>query len=185
MGTYQDEIFEYFTKKENFISAYEIYQQYPEIKNKLLVEFWNLVKINLECVSKDAAWNVELSEDVFYKYSRIDLWTNELIYPRYHALSGKLAIGLLIDIEHDNFSNLDRGKIDNYSKSLETLTDIKRYPWWLGWAQTNHDFDNIETLKRILPELRDDFANELADELYNFGEELKDDIKKMLKMTKK
>jgi len=69
MSTYQDEIFNYLTKKDNFFSAYEIFQVFPEVKNKLIEQFWIAVKDELEELSKKNDWEIEISENVFDTYS--------------------------------------------------------------------------------------------------------------------
>ena len=61
---------------------------------------------------------------------------------------------------------------------------MKKNSWWLGYAYTGANFDNIETLKRILHDNRDDYAQELANQLFELSNDLKDDILQMSKMTK-
>ena len=181
MSTYDDEMFKYLTKKENFISAYEIYQLFPEVKKTLVEKFWPSVKGSLLRLTEGTDWKIEMSEDIFETYSGIDLYCNDNIWVRIEKLYARPYYGLQFDEEN---KMLDHSRIRNYASNVVSMK-VSNYKWWLCLEDTGYDFNNIETLKRILPENREDTAQELAKMLFDFGEELKEDILKMSKMTKK
>jgi len=62
---------------------------------------------------------------------------------------------------------------------------MRKSSYWLGWTYTGTNFDSIDTLKKILPDNKIDFAKELATSLYELANELNKDILKMSKMIKK
>jgi hypothetical protein len=182
MSTYQDEIFNYFTKKDNFFSAYEIYQLFPEIKNTLIEQFWLTVKKSLEVLAKETDWEIEMSDNISETYSKLRIWVDDNFGVCYEKLHDQTYYGLWI-----NFDNkmLDRLKINAYAADLKAINTMNKSQWWLGWSYIAANFNNIETLKRILPGNKDDYAQELANQLFQLAKDLQDDILKMSKMTLK
>lgn len=182
MSTYQDEIFNYLTKKDNFFSAYEIYQEFPGVKKNLIKQFWLSVKDELTELSEKTDWKIEVSENVFETYSSLSIRINDNFYVAYEKLHGQTYHGLWID--NDN-KQLDRIKINDYASNIESLNWMKKYDYWLGCTLTGTNFDSIDTLKKILPDNRVDFAKELATLLYELANELNNDILVMSKMINK
>ena len=181
MSTYQDEIFNYLTKKENFFSAFEIYQIFPEVKNSLIEQLWSKVKKNLEELIEEKDWEIGISENIFETYSSLSVDVHDSFGIAFEKLHSQTYYGLWIDV---NDKKLDRLKIDEYASNIEAINRMRKSNDWLGWAYTGANFDNIETLKKILPDNRDDYAQELADQLFELTIELEEDILKMSKMTK-
>lgn len=185
MSVYDDEIFNYLTKKENFYSAYEITQLFPQVRNKLVEEFWKKVTERianeLDKNSKDK-WVVELSEDVFETYSSLFLYFSDSIGVAFEKLHGQPYYGVWIDSDN---KKLDREKINKYASGLELLEGMnKNSDYWLGWSLCGANFNTIETLKRILPENSDEYAEELAKLLFDLAVSMKSHIIKMEKMIK-
>jgi hypothetical protein len=182
MSTYQDEIFNYLTKKDNFFSAYEIYQAFPEVKKTLIEQYWQNVKDELIELTKNTNWKVELSENVFETYSKLRIWLNgpnEGFGIVIEKLHGESYHGLWIDV---NNKQLDRARIDEYTSKIEVIKGMKKNNYWLGWTYSGVNFDSIETLKKILPDNRMEFAHEFATMLYKLAEELNNDVLKMSEM---
>lgn len=70
-----------------------------------------------------------------------------------------------------------------HSETIECLEGMnKNAKHWLGWKRISEDFTSINTLKKILPKNRENFADEIAQFLFDFAEEIKPDIDKMNKM---
>ncbi len=182
MSTYQDEIFNYLTKKDNFFSAYEIYQTFPGVKNTLIKQYWLSVKDELTELSEKTDWKIEISEDVFETYSFLGIRINDSFYVAYEKLHGQTYHGLWIDY---NNKQLDRTKINEYASNIESINWMKKNNYWLGLTLTGTNFDSIDTLKKILPDNRVDFAKELATSLYKLADELNNDILEMSKMINK
>ncbi|MEK0337514.1 MAG: hypothetical protein QQN41_08790 [Nitrosopumilus sp.] len=179
MSIYRDEIFNYLTKKDNFFSAYEIHQLFPEVKNTLIEKFWLAVKNSLEELEKGTNWEIEMSENIFETYSSLTILLDDSFGVAFEKLHGQTYYGLRIDFDN---KKLDRPRINENSSKIEGINWMKKSNWWLGWAYTGANFDNIETLKRILPDNRDNYAKEIADMLFDLAEELQKDVLKMSKM---
>lgn len=183
MSVYEEEIFNYLTKKDNFFSAYEIYQTFPTVKNSLIEEFWKAVKSSLEDISKEKDWQIEISDNIFETYSSLNIYvssSNELSVS-YEKLHSQTYFGLWIDNED---KSLERAKINEYASRIEQLDGMRKSNYWLGWSSTGSNFDNIETLKKILPNNKNEFAHEMATQLFEFASELEGDIKVLSKMKK-
>ena len=182
MSIYEDEMFKYMTKKENFEVAFEISELFPQVKNKLIEEFWKKVNSNLIKMTDSLDWKIDLDEEIFSTYSSLyvgrDKW-KESFYTCYEKLHEGVYYGLWFDCDD---STLDANKIRKYSERIECLQETKKSKHWLGYRLIGENFNSIKTLKKILPDSREDFSNELADFLYRFTEEIKPDIEKMNKM---
>ena len=145
MSTYRDEIFNYLTKKDNFFSAYEIYQLFPEVKNTLIKQFWLAVKSSLEELAKETDWKIKISDNIFETYSSLTVWVDDSFGVRFEKLHGQTYYGLRVDFDNKDF---DRTKIDEFALKIEALNGMKKSNWWLGWTYAGANFDNIETLKK-------------------------------------
>ncbi len=183
MSTYEEEIFNYLTKKENFISAHEIYEKFPGIKEKLIKEFWYEVKNSLDEKRKGTDWKVDFDHDE----PEIKLYFDKSIYVGFEGLYDKKP-NYYLYVYYEKNKKLDRVKINKYASNIKVIDEEnweKEKEGTHYWKYLEDDFSNINTLKRILPENRKDFAEELAKLLLEFGKGLKEDILKMSKMIKK
>jgi hypothetical protein len=180
MSTYQDEIFNYFTKKDNFYSAYEIHKLFPEVKNKIIEQFWLAVKDSLEALNKDSGWKIDISENIFETYSSLYIEFDENFYVLFEKLHGQTYYGLWIN--HEN-KKLDRQQINQFAEKIPALNNMmKKSHYFLGMNETGANFDDIETLKKILPDNKDDYVHELAKLLFDLAIEVQNDILVMSKM---
>ena len=151
------------------------------LKKNLIIEFWSGVKGFLQELTKGNGWEIYLDEKIFERYSKIYVTLNDSFSVVFEGLISQPFYGLVIDF---NNKNLDRERINEHAKSIEAIKGMKKSEWYLGYTLTNENFDNIETLKRILPENRDVLAQDFATLLFDFANEVKEDASKMVKMTK-
>jgi len=179
MSNYKEEIIEYFTKKDNFISGYEIYQIFPEVKKAMVEQFWGRVKVFLEELNVNSQWQINISNDIFATYSNISVRNNNNIWVAIEQLHSKAYYGIKIDFEN---KKLNRDEINRYATKIKAIADMKSTRWWLGWKYIGDDFNEIESLKKILPENRDNLAQEFAKFLFDFALEVKEDISIMSNM---
>jgi hypothetical protein len=185
MSTYDDEMFNYLTKEENFIPAFELYEIIPDIKERLIKEFWKLVNEKLQDTIKNTQWQTELYiEETKDPY--LDLFFDERFKVGYEGFYGRPDIYIYIEFGKNN--DLDKKQIKYYVRDLahfkdfnteDETTQIISYYQYLY-----EDFRQMQTLKHILPQNRDKYALDLAKELFNFGENLKPEINKMRSMTR-
>jgi len=183
MSSYEEEIFNYLTSKENFHLTFEIFQLFPEIKNQLIKEFWDIVYKKVKEKLEDTDAKIEISENVFETWSSLFLYYNgnKNIRIGFEQLHVKTYYGVWINAVNEN---LDRERIDEYVRSIESVKLLKKTNYWLGWEYINADFNNIGTLKKVLPYIREEYANEIASLLIEFSKRIKQDIIEMNKMIK-
>ena len=181
MSIYQDEIFNYLTKRDNFMPAYDIYQMFPNVKNTLISQFWPIVKSTLQELISEPDWKIDLAEDISIRYSKLSVSINDSFYVVFEGLDKQPFFGLLIDFDNNT---LDRPRINEHAKNFQAIQGMKKSDWYLGYTLTGENFDNIETLKRILPENREVLAKEFATLLFELAYAIKEDAFKMDKMKK-
>lgn len=176
MSNYEEEILNYLMKKDNFTSAYEIYHQFPEVRKKLIELFWEDVK---KYLAEKMSWEIKISQHIFETYSTLKVFVDKSFAVTYEKLHERTYYGLWIDKENEN---LNRQKIDGFAKNIKALSSMKSSDSWLGYTYAGPNFNRLETLLRLLPDSREDYAHELANQLFELTEELKDDIQKMSQM---
>lgn len=183
-ANYKDEIFKYLTSKDNFTSAFEVYQLFPDVRNRLIEQLWLKVKENLVQLTKETAWDVDISDNIFETYSYLGLFQqNKSLWVLIEQIHKTPYYGLWLE---DN-NLLDRDQLNKYVeeniKNENHLYTIKTKGDWIGWNNMDINYESLETLRKLLPENYEIFAEEIATMIFEFAEELKEDITKMEKMT--
>jgi hypothetical protein len=188
MSQYEDALSKYFMQEENFIAAYEISALFPKIKKELVEKFWRKVKELIEEKLKSLPedenykeWEVKISDNVYYTYSSLFIQKkdNFNIVVRFECLWGSTYYGLWI---HHGNKGLDRKSINEHAAKIEAIKDMKKTQWYLGHNDMNENFEDIETLKKILrPKM---LAENWADILFNLWKDTKEDISEMLGTNK-
>ena len=176
MSIYEEEMFKYITKVENFEVAFEISELFPDVTKKVIAQFWGQVKNKLIESTNNTHWVVSLDDDVFSTWSSLNLtrekW-KESFYVMYEKLHENVYYGLWINYEHND---LDMNRIVRHVENIESLYDMKKSKYWLGYTHIGEDFNSINTLKKILPSRNNDLADELAKLLFDFAEEIKPEV---------
>lgn len=189
----KDEIYNLLTDKENFESAFEVRQQMQEITERLKKEFWELVSKRLEK-------NCEKTDWIFYPEDDDEIglylkeWDDDMDYYKfwigytnigYTNIDNNLWYGLWIDTTKKRKFDLNR--IDKFVKDNRSFKGFSERTSNNYWKKdTSYNFNELPTFKKILPHNnREEFACQLANELFEFAEEIKDDVIKMSKMLKK
>ena len=186
MSIYEEEMFKYITKPENFEVAFEINELFSQVKNKIIEQFWQQVESRLLELTKETDWQVSLDDDVFSTWSSLNLTRDEwkeCFYVNYEKLHESVSHGLWVDYDD---KDLDMKKIAKHSETIECLQDMKHNnKYWLGWKHIGEDFNSISTLKKILPDRSQDFEDELAKLLFDLAEEIKPEVDVMNEMRSK
>lgn len=186
MDKFDQKIFDFLIQEENFEFAYEIYELFPEVRDKLIEDFWKSVKHRLQKLVNDTIWEVKFWESNFSAWWKLGLFLNsgtEDIRVIYEKLQEKPYYGLWLDMETDE---LDRSKIIDYMSSVEILQHRGGYDgkYWFGREEIGDDFQSYRTLKKILPKNREVTVNEYSQLLYEFAVELSDEVQKMSEFIK-
>lgn len=184
---FKDEFYNLLTDKENFETAFEISQQMSEVTERLKKEFWNLVSKKLETRCEKTDWT-SFSDDsdigLYLKQWEDGLGEYGMLFCIWYGdLYDKLCYGLYMD-ERNKKRKHDFKKINEYVQKDTIMKDWDAYDDNY-YKQTLYDFRELSTLKRILSDNKEEFATRLANELFEFAEEIKDDVIKMSKMLKK
>ncbi|MBW1616081.1 MAG: hypothetical protein JRJ49_06020 [Deltaproteobacteria bacterium] len=157
MSQYEEALFEYFTKEENFIAAYEISDIFPKVKKKLVEDFWfkakDLIEEKLKSLPEDyKKWEVKISDDISDKESSlsIQLKDNHSIMVKFEKLLRRRFFtyyGLWVDRHNDK---LDRGSISKHADKIKAIKELEGEEdgRFIKWDYTNENFEDIETLKK-------------------------------------
>jgi len=183
MKDFDEEIFEYLTEdKDRFRYAHEIHQLFPQIEERLIDGFWNLVKQKLTEETRDSEWVVISDDDYTERYSKLGIYLfSKDLRVIYEALHGQPYYGIWIDAKS---SNLDRKRVYEYvGNELNIPKDMKGpdHGYWLAQGDVQDDFRSLQTLRRMLPKKGHKMAEEYASELYALAKKWKDNIEVILK----
>ncbi len=178
---YDEAVFEFLTKEENFSAVCEISENFPKIKDRLIKEFWGEAKEGLKrkVNEKEKKWDIK--EDFIDKpWHQMGFWfASGNIRVTFEYLSSNLLYGLWRN--PDNKEKFEE-KVKQYTEEIETRLKNNRemkytsHSFLAAYKLTDYNFKTNETLKRILPHNRSEFANELADLLFELTEEIYEPI---------
>jgi len=182
MNTYEDEIYKFVATKENFKSAIEISNLLPEIKGRLITDFWDLVKNEIEdYINKNGKnWVLSMKKD---GHLYIDINNQKDLRIYFAGRYGKCYYG----IGSNNYKNglLDEKRVEKYINEEALYKEMKKTSWSVCWIEFNQEnFTNIQTLIKILPEERDVFKDEIVNHILNFTIENEIHIEQFCKMRK-
>ena len=186
MSNFEEKMFGFLTEENNFESAFEIYQKSPIIIDRLKKEFWELVsqKLKEKCKKDWIFYPEEENEIGLYLKEWKDGIGNGWKYRiGYSDIYNNLWYGLFID-ENCKKRKFDLNKVEQFGNIQPRLKDMEGIEnFWK--KDTTYNFNDIHTLKRILPHNKEEFATQLAETLFDFAHAIKEDIPKMNKLVKK
>ncbi len=176
---YDEKIFEFLTEtEENFSAACEISENFPKIKERFIKEFWEEVKGELER-KNEKGWDIKKEGDTMNKNANLGFWfAGGDIRVIFGGLSSEKSNYYGLWRNYDNKEEF-KEKIELYDSEIKKLKDDKEMisnDWRLAYKDTGYDFKTRETLRRILPHNRSEFASELANLLFEFTEEIEEPI---------
>ncbi|MDF7810917.1 hypothetical protein [Hymenobacter sp. YC55] len=158
MHTYDDEIYTYLTQPENYRSAKQIASQLGAVDERLIIDFWQALKVELEQQLSSTGFEVELI-------------TGELFSVHQSAWNG-MGLGCdFLNTEpdmgiHCDPDEFDRAKVDvllDAAKVRQKENMSKRSdPWPCYRHLTEYDFRQQQTLERILPGRREESIKNMA-----------------------
>lgn len=183
MNDFDEEVFEYLTgDKKRFRYAHEIHQLFPQIREKIIDDFWESVELKLEEVTKDREWTVISHDDYKEQYSKLGIYfSSDDIRVIYEALHGQPYLGLWIDRKSEE---LDLDSIYSFAEDNLHMPEAMKETsnrYWLAQRDVQDDFSSLHTLESMLPGKKDQMAKEYANELYKLAENWKDDIEVILR----
>ena len=180
---FDQQMFEFFSIEEAFVDMYEIAEQLPNIKSKLIDEFWPLVVAELEtmCIPDNNKWTVLRLEPTESNISKLMLYKNNWgmvvgegcpqLAVCYERLSNRPFYGPFV---HARTIKLD------YSKAYKHLRDFDfgepfrkdNSPFYPFFNFLEPTFLGIEDFISILPSNRQSTCRTTAETLYKLAQTL-------------
>jgi hypothetical protein len=185
-SSYDKKMFDFFTSSENFESAFEIHQKFPEILDALRRDFWESVsaELNLKCSNSD--WVSYGKDEDGYLGLFLPTWKDNIgngykFWIGFGSTGDRLFYG--IEFELKRRRGLDKKKLDVLTKNGFFSNLEIEDEWW--FKQTDYNFRELYTLRRTLPTNRSDFITELVETLWEFAEKAKPNLAEIEKMVLK
>ncbi|OFY91653.1 MAG: hypothetical protein A3K10_10950 [Bacteroidetes bacterium RIFCSPLOWO2_12_FULL_31_6] len=176
MSIFKDEMYKFITDEENFNLASEISELMPEVKERLINEFWDLVVKKLTQLDIKNEWDINYEENLF-----IDIYLKNKNWDCYFSLfdlKKNLFYGVYID------EGLDKSKGYKLLANTDFTLNMKKGSEnsnWLYWKLQGENFNSSNTLKNIIPSKREDLVNIIATEYFDFINEGKELLIKLNK----
>lgn len=182
MSSLNKQLFNYLSNTENYKSSKEISRVIIEVDEQLREEFWKECVYNplkeREEQNGNGKFQISLYEDRDYAQIRITKESWKDLYVCYEILNGwgKVDEKVYSSIVWDKlkFNSQKVQSICNEYVELELEHLNVEHPRWLCWKYVEYDFSKYETLLKILPDVRDSFAKEFADLLWEFAEKVEE-----------
>lgn len=192
MDVYDREIYKFLTQKENFNQMLKVLEHADMVARNLIQEFWDLVYDKLLSWSavSDHGWEIFKPDDYFQTYSQLiitkNLWKlgeESPFYLTWESLSGDIHYGLKF-VREKIPSNLVQIEEEIRKIQLEKGNNGNKWGWALLFNEKKYNFNDItmKSLTDIIPEYRDQTAEDMANILINLAEELESNLDKMGEM---
>ncbi|MGI8584520.1 MAG: hypothetical protein ACR2KX_20205 [Chitinophagaceae bacterium] len=185
MNKFDEDLYDFVIKEENFEAAFEIGNRFKIYKEKLIKNFWSKVINNLESIIKQSNDSklkncIVSDEDIIKTNGAISMYNAEYDSKNYENVSvstsffnwgeGKITNGLFFN--SDEIKSINKLKIIKYCEKQYkswnmhpdyTLTIYKFLP---------DNFNDYETLRKIIPAGEGLLAEEYAESLISTHLEL-------------
>jgi hypothetical protein len=154
----ENEIYLHSVKKENFEVFFEINQNYQSVIDKLSKEFWKTLEEYLKD-SKEQLFT-SITDENFCLYVKIKGWKDFYVFIEW-VTDSTINIGIYNEKQRSRkadiiaFSELliPEYKVDNSQNKICVYKGI------------NEDFTKLSGLKRLLPETKEEFCNEIIEDI--------------------
>lgn len=175
MNKFDDDLYDFVIKPENFEPVFELANRFDDFKEKLIKDFWRNVFENLKSCKNLDDWYAEQETDsLIWLFNKKYCDQDEIASIAtcfYNYGSGRIMLGIYFNKEINTF---------NYEKVREFAEKMIKDEWRLGpkndsfpiYKLMNENFNTYETLRKIFPSEGDGLANEYAKALVNAHKEL-------------
>ena len=182
MDKYQEAIFDFATKDENFEFTFEIGNKFELFKRKLINDFWDEVvhKLN-EKANEINGWIPQREDEVikgcttiagiYNKDYSCDKYNNSVSISFCNYGDGRILYGICFnwDVPGINYTKI----LSSAKKALGKEWLFAPESWgWPVYKFTDENFKKYLSLKKILPSQKDLLAEEFADKLITTHKEL-------------
>lgn len=190
MSTYDNEIIEFLTRKENFEQMVNVMNHYGKVRQHLIQNFWDKTTSHLSKLIAGTEWELVESKNWFDRYSKLGValqaWAPHKEDGRapirviYEGLSEKPYYGLWINAQSKRLDIdriLEAGRREDWLKE-GFRSDSNKH--WVFFRFSEYDFGLADTLKKVLPEVADDEAARAASHILSFANDLRKSLDKLL-----
>lgn len=195
MDNYNQEIFNFLTKSENFEPLIKAVDHFDMVRTEILNRFWNKV-LNYVNELKEGNlpnWKAEFYPNIHAKYAHLCLYNiewekdNEIPFCiAWENLCYHPYVGFWLNNDLRNEYDLDGIKsavrLNSSLKGADFILDHQ--VWWAFYYYSNHNFNERKTLLEILPDQSDEIAKDYAQQLVNLAINFKGEYDSLLKMKK-
>jgi hypothetical protein len=146
----EDKLFELVTKSENFDFSYDIYERFDSIKERMVLDFWNLLILKLKKEFQDLKL-LDRSGSNFH----LDISHKSLKITTFYIGIYELQFQFGISITHNGTKKKVQELEDRFRDLfLEYEYNEKEKISWF-FESEEEDFSTLFGLKKILPENRE------------------------------
>lgn len=178
MNNYDNELFDFLATEENLNALIIAKNQFPNVRKKLIQDFWNEVKRQIEdgLGENRANWEVILEENItnwfsklYIKERKVPILENRLpsfIFCWQRLNQNFPFFGFWINEQTKSY-NIE--KVSEYVATIhrENFSEYKEYDeWFLIWDGVEEfNLSNDQTLLQIVPSVMNEKAKDFADRL--------------------
>jgi len=182
MDTYEKEMYDFLTQRDNFENMVKVLGMKDMIRENLVVDFWDAVYEKLVELNKaNNIWEVkkpktnqgyfqgEDSSVFLYKKSWMVNEKDSPVVIGWASLANKMFYGIWVYYDKSHFDNqrvIEAVRPKAYEKKFES-NDI----WPLSSKTYDYNFMEFNQLDHILPDRREALAKEFAKTLFHLAEE--------------
>ena len=191
MSEYDNKIFEFFSGEENFRNMYKIVGYFDSVKTRLLDEFWQLVKNNIDTLNQQngGKWVLQLTGKVTGEDSKLMLfkkhWPHSKGIPIVAIAYSRMAVqnwpfyGLFLNRDLQGF---DHNKLWESISSLPAAIgfDNDGNEKWPFWKDAGIDFSEIEDYTRICRDGRNVLASDFAGSLFQLATDIESNLEETI-----
>ena len=182
MANVDKNLFDYLTKQDNFRSFYDLHRLLPQISEQLHEEFWRSCVYNQLAdiiENNEYGFNVSIDEnDPTYKQIKLFKkgWRDLCVCFEFKGSIGQsweqIYCAIPWDKKHYNENQLN-DICNKFNENLKLSSfNLDKNSKWLSWKYIGYLYNDETTLYKILPEIRDSYARELAELLWEFAKEV-------------
>ncbi len=167
MNEYNENLYQFLTKAENFEPFFDLKEQYENVKRRLINEFWELVYDEIKLMPvNEHGWTYIV--DAENSHNRKLRAKHPVIADKagiaYEFLNGNVVLGAIFNrnkINVDSMSKIWRDATE-YIKNLQGW-EVGKGGWWYAiYKQNLLDMSQKASLMEILPEVRGTLAKDYA-----------------------
>lgn len=191
-----EEVFNFFSQPKNLENMFKVAGHFPKVKSMLQAQFWQSVEGKLRELgsANHKSWTTTVTGNILIGNTKLLIykpsWLKEETLPpvaigfEWLALdSNSPFYGLWVN---RNSTTIDYLRIISHINQLEIK---KRFPkgfseWWPLWESTDINYQNLDTLIKLLPENRSLLVESLANTVFDLANEIETELDAMSGMVK-